>query len=148
MGSPPNARHYQTRQCAEVRWQDGIMQLDYRHCQTTITLRWSPLNVRRRNIKLKVLYNIWTILASLKKHLHITLVHPPVIHTTKHFFNLLFPSSLKYRHSFFIDVIPVWNSLSSFIVNSSSLIKNMFMFLSLITVYTHYLCILFCFFNV
>ena len=59
------------------------------------TLRWSPSKTRRRNIKLKVLYDILNIYSRIPQMTFTYHPHPsPVTHTIKNFFNLSFPHSL------------------------------------------------------
>ena len=75
-------------------------------------LNWKPLRTRRRIIKLKLVYNAIHCLHKsplpFPRHPHNKTLFQPYV------------STLSHRHSFFIDVIPQWNSLPADIVNSPS----------------------------
>ena len=81
------------------------------------TLNWSPLKTRRRNIKLKVLLNNHSCIPQTSFTNHPS---PSPRHPHSKILFQPFVSTLSHRHSFFIDVIPIWNSLPKFIVNSPS----------------------------
>ena len=85
-----------------------------------LNLNWQPLKTRRRNIKLRVVYNIVNKLSRIP--LAVFVQHPSPSPRHPHNKILLQPyvSTLSHRYSFFVDVIPLWNSLSSSIVNSPS----------------------------
>ena len=84
------------------------------------TLGWSPLKVRRRNIKLKVLYNILNNYSCIPQTASTYHPHPSPRHPHNKILFQPFVSTLSHRHSFFVDVIPVWNTLSPLVVNSPS----------------------------
>ena len=84
------------------------------------TLGWTSLKVRRQNIKLKVLYNILNNNSRIPQSTFTFHPCPSPRHKHNRILFQPFVSTLSYRHSFFIDVIPTWNSLSSFVVNSPS----------------------------
>ena len=83
-------------------------------------LNWQPLQTRRRNIKLKIVYNITNKLSRLPPTVFINHPSPSPRHPHNKILFQPYVSTLSHRHSFFIDVIPIWNSLSSFVVNSPS----------------------------
>ena len=87
-----------------------------------LTPGWTSLKVRRQNIKLKVLGNILNNNSRISQSTFTFYPCPSPRHKHKHNRMLFQPfvSTLSYHHYFFIDVIPIWNSLSSFVVNSPS----------------------------
>ncbi len=84
------------------------------------TLGWSPLKVRRRNIELKVLYNILNNYSRIPQTAFTYHPHPSPRHPHNKILFQPFVSTLSHCHSFFVDVIPVWNTLSPLVVNSPS----------------------------
>ena len=84
------------------------------------TLEWKPLKTRRTNIKLKVVYNILNNLSRIPQTNFTNHPSPSPRHQHNKILFQPFVSTLSHRHSFFIDVIPLWNSLPAFIVNSPS----------------------------
>ena len=75
-------------------------------------LNWQPLQTRRRNIKLKIVYNITNKLSRLPPTVFINHPSPSPRHPHNKILFQPYVSTLSHRHSFFIDVIPIWNSLS------------------------------------
>ena len=83
-------------------------------------LNWQPLKTRRRNIKLKVVYNIVNNLSRIPRSVFTHHPHPSPRHPHNKTLFQPFASTYSHRHSFFIDVIPFWNSLPAHVVNSPS----------------------------
>ena len=83
-------------------------------------LNWQPLQTRRRNIKLKITYNILNNLSCISSSTFTPHPSPSPRHPHNQILFKPFVPTLSHRHSFFIDVIPIWNSLPSHIVNSPS----------------------------
>ena len=81
------------------------------------TLNWQPLRTRRKNIKLKVAYNIVNNFSRIPPTSFVKHPSPSPRHSHNKILYQPFVSTLAHRHSFFVDV---WNSLSSLIVNSPS----------------------------
>ena len=83
-------------------------------------LNWQSLGTRRKNIKLKVAYNIVNNLSRIPSSSFVNHPSPSPRHPHNQMLFKPFVSTLAHRHSFFIDVIPLWNSLSPLIINSPS----------------------------
>ena len=81
-------------------------------------LGWKSLESRRRCTKLKVTYNILNNLSCIPQSSFT--YHPSPSPRNPHNKSLFKPyvPTKSYKHSFFIDVIPHWNSLPAYIVNS------------------------------
>ena len=83
-------------------------------------LGWKSLESRRRCTKLKVTYNILNNLSCIPQSAFI--YHPspsPRQPRNKILFKPYVPTQ-SYKHSFFIDIIPHWNSLPAHVVSSST----------------------------
>ena len=83
-------------------------------------LGWQTLRTRRKLQKLKVCYTILSHQSCIPATTFTPHPHPsPRLHHNR---ALLTPfvRTVAHKSSFFIDIIPLWNSLSSVIVNSSS----------------------------
>ena len=82
------------------------------------TLRWQTLSSRRKCQKLKICYNILNGLSII--HPTAFTPHPRPSPRHPHSKPLFKPyvKTLGYKSSFFISVVPAWNSLPASIVNS------------------------------
>ena len=120
VGSSPETRHCQARQCPQVCREDGFAQLVHQLYWAAICTQVVSLKSTWRNIKLKVLYNILNNHSRIPQTTFTHQPHPSPRHPHNKILFQPFVPTLSHRHSFFVDVIPVWNSLSSFIVNSPS----------------------------
>ena len=84
------------------------------------TLNWQPLSVRRKLQKVKVCYNIVndrSIIPSSTFSLH---PHPSPCHPHSQILYKPFVKTTSHMNSFFIAVIPIWNTLPSVVVESSN----------------------------
>jgi len=83
-------------------------------------LNMKTLATHHRIQKLKVCYNIINNLSCLPSNMFTPHPHPSSrLHHSKPLFSA-FVSTMAHRYSFFIDVIPHWNSLPDSIVSCSS----------------------------
>ena len=96
----------QPEQCSEVCWEDDYQKLVH---ELQSRLNWQPFRSCRRNIKLKVAHNIVNNFLCIPSSSFANHSSPPPRHPHN---KILFISTMSHRHSYFIDVIPHWNSLS------------------------------------
>ena len=91
-----------------------------KHSTLLNSLNWQPLEISRRVIKLKVCYNILNNYSCIPSS-----VFTPHPYSGLHHFHdrmLLRPNAKTYSHgySFFIDIVPIWNSLPADVIRSLS----------------------------
>ena len=96
-------------------------------------LKWKPLSIRRKIQKLKVCYNILNKFSIIPPSVFTLHPHPSPRHLHSQILFRPYVSTSAHKFSFFIDVIPIWNSLPYFIINS----PNPFTFKKRVT---RYLC--------
>jgi len=91
------------------------------HSTLLNSLNWQPLQTRRRLIKLKVCYNILNNYSCIPPSVFTPHLYPHLRHS--HSKMVLRPNAKtnSHRYSFFIDVMPIWNSLPPDVINSPSL---------------------------
>ena len=90
------------------------------HSTLLNSLNWQPLQTRRRLIKLKVCYNILNNYSCIPPSVFTPHPYPHLRHS--HSKMVLRPNAKtnSHKYSFFIDVIPIWNSLPPDVINSPS----------------------------
>ena len=84
----------------------------------TSTLSWQHLSVRRKLQKLKVCYNILNNLSIIPADTFTPHPYPLPRHPHSRILFRPFARTAAHQSSFFINVIPIWNNLPSFVVNS------------------------------
>ena len=96
------------------RWNDSYSSL-------ISQLNWPTLEQRRNCQKLVLCYNIVKNLSFIPSSNFVSHPHPSLRHS--HNLCLLYPltRSNSHKFSFFVSVVPLWNSLPSPVVNASSL---------------------------
>ena len=83
-------------------------------------LNWQTLTIRRKIQKLKVCYNILNNLSIIPATSFTPHPHPSPRHPHSKVLFIPYTSTYAHKFSFFVDVIPLWNSLPLYVVNSPS----------------------------
>ena len=83
-------------------------------------LNWQTLSTRRKIQKLKVCFNIMNNLSIIPPSTFIPHPHPSPRHPHSKVLFIPYTSTYAHKFSFFVDVIPLWNSLPPYVINSPS----------------------------
>ena len=84
------------------------------------SLNWKPLSSRRKNQKLKVCFNILNNLSIISPNVFTLHPRPSPRHPHNQIIFKPYVKTLAHRHSFFVSVIPIWNSLPLNVISSPS----------------------------